>query len=163
MALRGGRGVALPPPFHRRPHTPAMRGSFWPAPSHAEEITGPANVEDHFLSAVRERLGRDEEITAVVSGPDGARLVGTTRQLMLVHHDGVGGILAECWPLGEVENVVVVDDFVLIAIRSLATPVAFALDPLVEEPDLQALTVINLERARLQAQTSGRSRPTNTP
>lgn len=129
----------------------------------AGEITGPANIEEHFLVAAHEWLDRDEEITAIVRGPDGARLVGTTRQLLLLHHDGVGGIVAESWPLDEIENVAVVGDYVLVTIRSRPAPISFVIDPDVQEPDLQAVTVINLERARVQAQTSGRSRATNLP
>lgn len=123
----------------------------------SDEIAGPSSIDDRFLVAANRKMAEGDEIAAVVQGPDGARLIGTATQLVLLHTDGSGGIVTESWPLEDVEDLSVVSGYVLVTLRSRAGPVAFPLDPDVEEADMQAVTVINLERARVKRGSRPRS------
>jgi hypothetical protein len=112
-----------------------------------EEFAGPNSIDERFIGAASARIPDDDEISAVVQGPDGARLIGTATQLVLLHTDGSGGIVTENWSLEEVEDLSVVSGYVLVTLRSRSGPVAFPLDPDVEEADMQAVTVIGLQQA----------------
>jgi hypothetical protein len=114
----------------------------------SDAITGPVRSQDELVGETVDDLGPDEEICAVARGPDGARLVGTSRRLLFLHHDGMGGIVRESWSFAEVEEVSVVGRMVVVALRSSGDPVTFPLDAAAEESDLQAVTVINLQRAQ---------------